>query len=170
MDRASIDLQLKLTADHALLYGPRGVAKTTSAVNAFKGEQEIFQVTLTAESNAASYLGHYVPKGGEFLWHAGPFQRAWEAGGLLVINEIDHASEDVCNLLHVILDRGVGAYFTLPTGETIKPEAGFRCIATMNGVPGDLPTPLLDRFSLRLPVIHPSQAQLDTLPPEIALT
>lgn len=170
MDRKLVETLLSLSTGHALLYGPRGTAKTTTAVEAARSGQVVFQTTFTAEGNAASHLGHYVPKGNEFVWHKGPFQRAWEEGGLLVINEIDHASEDVSNLLHALLDDGLGAYFTLPTGDTIRPKDGFRCIATMNGRPEDLAMPVLDRFAIRYPVNEPSQGQLDSLPPEVAET
>jgi MoxR-like ATPase len=170
MDRDHVEAILAATTGHALLYGPRGVAKTTTAVQAARPGQVVFQTTFTAEASAAQHLGHYVPKGPEFVWHKGPFQRAWEEGGLLVINEIDHASEDVSNLLHALLDDGLGAYLTLPTGDTIHPAPGFRCIATMNGVPGDLAAPVRDRFKIVLPVTKPSKGQLDSLPPDVRET
>lgn len=170
MDRAKVKTALALTDDHVLLFGPRGVAKTTTAVEAARPGQVVFQTTFTAEASAAQYLGHFVPKGNEFVWHKGPFQRAWEEGGLLVINEIDHASEDVSNLLHALLDGGLGAYLTLPTGETIHPAPGFRTIATMNGIPSDLHHAVLDRFSTRIPVTMPSEGQLASLPPAVAET
>lgn len=170
MNRDDIEPILSATSGHALLYGPRGVAKTTTAVDAAKDGQDIFQTTFTAEAGAAQHLGHYVPQGGEFVWHKGPFQLAWEQGGLLVINEVDHASEDVSNLLHALLDDGLGAYLTLPTGDTIQPAEGFRCIATMNGIPSDLEPAVLDRFRIRMPIGMPSQAQLDSLPPDVSET
>jgi MoxR-like ATPase len=85
-------------------------------------------------------------------------------GRPIIINEIDHASEDVSNILHFALDEGEAATLTLPNGETITPAKGYRVFATMNGQPSDLAPAVRDRLKVVIAVNAPSQAQLDRLP------
>ena len=151
---------------HAILFGPRGTGKTTAAVAAAMPGQRVISITLNSEGSAASIWGHFVPKGGEFVWNNGPAAQAWNEGALLVINELDHASEDVSNILHVLLDNPAVAQITLPTGETVSPKPGFRCIASMNGRLDDVAQPVLDRFSEKIPVLGPSKAMLKKLAPD----
>ncbi len=143
---------------HTLLYGPPGTGKTHAAQSA-----DAFSITLTAETPAAELRGHYVPKGNEFVWQDGPAITAWRKGCTLVLNEIDQASGDALTFLHAILDDPTMAQITLPTGETVRPTEGFRAIATMNGVPADLPPALLDRFMARVVVNEPHPDALQNL-------
>ena len=163
LKREDIDKLVKDSNRAALLYGPRGTGKTTIAQKSARLKQPIYSVTLTGEQSAASIVGHFIQEKGQFVWHDGPAAKAWLEGGLLIINEIDHASEDVSNILHAILDDFEVAQLTLPNNQTIKPKEGFRVIATMNGVPGDLNMAVLDRFSMILPVTMPSKEMLNSL-------
>lgn len=86
---------------------------------------------------------------------------------MLNINEIDQASPDVADALHPILDDADVAALTLSTGETVYPHADFRCIATMNGHPRDLPDAVLDRFHVNILVKEPGKEQLDLLPEDV---
>ncbi len=177
IDRDDVTDVLLATAEpeggnHVLLYGPRGTGKTTSAarsryVTPDGNPQPVYSITLTSEQSAASLWGHWMPKGDQFVWNDGPMLRAWREGALLVINEIDHASEDVQNVLHVLLDDPEVAQFTLPTGETVRPGKGFRCIATMNGFPEDISEPVLDRFGLTVDVARPSTEMIEALPEDL---
>jgi MoxR-like ATPase len=146
---------------HVLLYGWRGTGKSSVARAACA--KTPYTLTLTAEQSAASLLGHFIPKGGEFVFHYGPLSRAMKEGRPIIINEIDHASEDVSNILHFALDEGEAATLTLPNGETITPAPGYRVFATMNGQPSDLAPAVRDRLKCVIAVNAPSQAQLDRL-------
>jgi MoxR-like ATPase len=55
------------------------------------------------------------------------------------------------------LDDKETCEITLPTGETIIPHPDFRVIATMNGMPEDLPMALRDRFVVQINInaVHP---------------
>lgn len=148
-----------------LLYGPPGTGKTTFACRTAKGGH--YNVTLTEDSTVAELIGHWVPKGHEFIWHPGPASRAWTEGRRLILNEIDQAGGNVLTVLHAILDDKEIAHLTLPTGETIKPMADFSVIATMNGGLEDIPLPLLDRFDIKLKIDQPSHEAIQALPKDL---
>ena len=155
-------------SDRVLLYGVPGTGKTHQAVlTNLPINKQVFQTTLTADSSATELVGHYIPDGdGGFEWNDGIGMKAWRTGGRLVINEIDHAGIDVMSVLYAILDDPSVAKFTLPnqSKETVKPKKGFEVIATMNGVPHDLPEAIADRFSVKINIdtVHPEA--IESLP------
>lgn len=153
-------------APRVMLYGPPGTGKTTIA-NRFGKPSKVFNVYLTEDTPAAELRGHFVPKGGEWLWMHGPCVRAWIDGARLVLNEINNASGDALDLLLAILDDPEIAALTLPTGETVHPAEGCQVVATMNGEPEDLPEALADRFSVRFRIDRAHPEALASLPPDI---
>lgn len=151
-----------------LLHGKPGTGKTFHAVNAGIAEdQPVYQITMTDETPMAELRGHYIAKGSEWVWVDGPATIAWRKGARLVVNEIDRASEDALSFLYVIMDDPEFAKTTLPTGEVIAPASGFQVVATMNGVPEDLPEALQDRFPVDIEItdIHPKA--LEQLPEDL---
>jgi len=144
-----------------LLRGKPGSGKTFTAVHSgLREDQKVYQVTMTPETPMAELRGHFIAKGGDFVWHDGVAMRAWREGARLVVNEIDRAGEDVLSFLYAVLDDPEFAETTLPTGEVVRPKEGFQVVATMNGEPDDLPDALQDR----LPVdIHIQQLHPDAL-------
>lgn len=172
IDRDEIAPILAATAggrggNHVLLYGPWGTGKTSTAAESHAPGQSVRSVTLTADQSETVLKGHYIPRGGSFEFQKGPGIAAWEEGGLLIINEIHHASVDVSNLLHVLLDNPAIAHLTLPDGTSVTPQPGFRVIATMNGDPLQLDPAVLDRFSVILPVTRPGAEMLAVLPDDV---
>lgn len=154
-------------APRVLLYGPPGTGKTYAANRlGLKKNQKVYSVTLTEETPASELRGHFVPKGGEFIWTDGPAVSAWREGARLVLNEIDHAGPDCLSLLHAILDDPEFTQLTLPTKETIRPAPGFSVVATMNGEPEDLPFALADRFPIKIKVEEVNPEALNQLPKE----
>jgi MoxR-like ATPase len=149
-----------------LLYGPPGTGKTTAAVKS-SGAKRHYNLTLHEESSVAELIGHWVPKGSEFLFHHGPLTKSWTEGALFVANEIDHSCGAVLSILLAALDDDGVAHLDLPTGETVKPTKDFRFIATMNGNPSDLPEPLIDRFDIMLKISSPSIPAIDALPKDL---
>lgn len=162
-----IDAVLAVDGPHALLYGPPGTGKSFAGQRSGDTSRGVYNVTITPDTPAAELRGHYVPRGGEFIWQDGPMIRAMREGSRLVLNEIDHAGGDVLSLSLACLDSRESCAVTLPTGETVRPAAGFRVVATMNGKPDDLLPALRDRFGVALEVDAPHPAAFDALPDDL---
>ena len=159
-----IDMALKSPRIRTMLiYGPPGTGKTYVALHSGRVGKGVYCITLTEETTAAELRGHYIPKGGDVVWHDGPFTRAMREGKRLVINEISHASADVLALLFPVLESWETAQLTLPTGETVCPEKGFHVVATDNQPPDQLPEALRDRFMATLRVTEPHPDALKAL-------
>lgn len=151
-----------------LLRGKPGTGKTYHAVHsALRPDQDVYTITMTEETPAAELRGHYVPKGSDFVWQDGPAITAWREGARLVINEIDRSSEDVLSLMYALLDDPDFAELTLPTGEKVRPAEGFQVIATMNGLPEDLPDALQDRLPVDLEITDVNPAAIERLPEDL---
>lgn len=142
-----------------LLYGPPGTGKTHAACRlGLNNGQRVLSLTLTEETPAAELRGHYILKDGKYVWHDGPAVAAWRCGGRLVVNEIQRGGADVHALLLAITDDPAIAEIDLPSGEKVKPQPGFTCVATMNGEPKEQLDPaLLDRFCVAIQIdkVHP---------------
>lgn len=155
-------------ASRVLLYGPPGTGKTTAGNFTARGETtEVYNVTLTEEMPAAELRGHFVPKGGEFVWQDGPALQAYRNGGRLVLNEIDKGSADALIFCYALLDDPGISRITLPTGEHVRPHDGFTVVATTNGEPDDLPEALQDRFDVRIYIDKPHPNAMLSLPEDL---
>lgn len=159
-------------AYRVLLYGPPGTGKTTSAYNAAAAVgKSVYNITLSDETPAAELRGHFVPIGTEWKWMHGPAVRAYLEGAVLILDEIDKASQDCLDFLHGLLNdhklAGKPVSMTLPNGETISPDPGFQCIATMNGELEDLQPALQDRFSISIEVRDPHPDAISALPTDL---
>lgn len=141
------------TGEKMLLSSEPGYGKTSVVAHfANRMQKPLFVVNMTLETAGAQLIGHFIPKGGEFVWNDGPIAAAMKAGGILLINEIDHAGPDASSTLHFACDDPEVARMTLPNQEkeVLKPSPGYQVVATMNGVHDDLTPALLDRFLIRI--------------------
>lgn len=155
-------------AFRVLLYGPPGTGKTTSAYNAAKAlGKNVYNITLSDETPAAELRGHFVPTGSEWTWMDGPAIRAYREGALLILDEIDKASQDCLDFIHGLLNDPDLARITLPTGETVFMHPNFQCIATMNGELEDLQPALQDRFAIAIEVRNPHPDAVAALPKDL---
>lgn len=149
-----------------LLYGPPGTGKTTLGVNSANGKG-YHNITLHEDFTVAEFLGHWIEKGEGYEWHYGSASLAMKEGSVLILNEIDHASGPVMTKLLNILDDISIAGVRLANNEKIKPAKGFQVVATMNGLPEDLPVPLQDRFDVAVEVNTPSPDAVNLLPEDL---
>lgn len=173
LGRDDLDALLVSTRDlegqskYAVLLGPPGTGKTSSAVASLAPGQQVITYTMHIEGTAVEFTGHKEIRGGDTAYWEGIGVQAWRAGALLVINEIDNAGEDVLNYLYQLLDDPRIASIQLPDGEVVRPSPGFRVIATTNGRPEDIPAAIRDRFGVWLPYDEPSSAMYDRLDPDV---
>jgi hypothetical protein len=150
-----------------LIFGRPGTGKTHAGLRFGRVGKGVYTVTLTEEVTAAEVRGHWIFKGGDAIWHDGPFVRAMREGARLVINEISNASADVLQLLFLVLESPETAVLTLPSGETVRPAPGFHVVATDNLPPDRLPEALRDRFQCVLEITRPHPDALAGLSPSV---
>jgi len=163
--------ELKVLCEQAMLrryyiWGPPGVGKSRFGMDVLKKNFEnVYQITLNDDISVQELLGHYVPKGNEFVWHDGPIALAMrDPKGALVINELPRASGAVRDLMLAVLDDNSIASIALPTGEILKPHAKFSVMATGNDKPEEcLTEALIDRFELVLHLPMPNPELIEKL-------
>lgn len=145
------------------VWGPPATGKTFLCLNVFPGREPV-AITLHRGQPVEELRGMYVPSGNGFEWRDGPIIEAMKNGRTLLINEMGEASDDVLSLLYAVLDRPESCAYTLPNGETIRPVAGFRVIATGNTNPSDLPEAIRSRFPIQFHAVEPNPESVANLP------
>jgi MoxR-like ATPase len=127
----------------------------------------VYTITLHENSSADELRGGFLPKAGLWDWFDGVAIRAWREGAILIIEEINRASDEVKSFLHAICDSEATASITLPTGEKVKPAQGFKVIATMNGEPEELHEALRSRFPVTIKIDQPHPDAIAELPEDL---
>ena len=91
--------------------------------------RECIRVNITIETDEDDLIGGFRLVNGETVWHNGPVIDAMERGALLLLDEIDLASNKILCLQSILEGNGV---FLKKIGEHIKPAPGFNVVATAN--------------------------------------
>jgi len=91
--------------------------------------RELIRVNITIETDADDLLGGFRLVNGETVWHNGPVVEALERGAILLLDEIDLASNKILCLQSILEGKGV---FLKKIGRFVKPAAGFNVVATAN--------------------------------------
>jgi hypothetical protein len=91
--------------------------------------RELIRVNITIETDEDDLIGGFRLVNGETAWHNGPVIEALERGAILLLDEIDLASNKILCLQSVLEGKGV---FLKKIGKFIKPTAGFNVFATAN--------------------------------------
>jgi hypothetical protein len=110
--------------------GLSGNGKTFSVEQACSQlKRELIRVNITIETDEDDLIGGFRLVNGETAWHNGPVIEALERGAILLLDEIDLASNKILCLQSVLEGKGV---FLKKIGKFVKPAAGFNVIATAN--------------------------------------
>jgi len=91
--------------------------------------RELIRVNITIETDEDDLIGGFRLVNGETVWHNGPVIEALERGAILLLDEIDLASNKILCLQSVLEGNGV---FLKKIGRFVKPRAGFNILATAN--------------------------------------
>ena len=92
-------------------------------------KRELIRVNITIETDEDDLIGGFRLVNGETVWHNGPVIEALERGAILLLDEIDLASNKILCLQSILEGTGV---FLKKIGRTVRPAAGFNVIATAN--------------------------------------
>ena len=92
-------------------------------------KREIVRVNITIETDEDDLIGGFRLVNGETVWHNGPVIEALERGAILLLDEIDLASNKILCLQSVLEGNGV---FLKKIGRFVRPARGFNILATAN--------------------------------------
>ena len=91
--------------------------------------RELIRVNITIETDEDDLIGGFRLVNGETVWHNGPVVEALQRGAVLLLDEVDLASNKILCLQSILEGKGV---FLKKTGEYVHPAPGFNVIATAN--------------------------------------
>jgi len=91
--------------------------------------RELIRVNITIETDADDLIGGFRLVDGETVWHNGPVIEALQRGAILLLDEIDLASNKILCLQSILEGKGI---FLKKIGKFVKPSAGFNIFATAN--------------------------------------
>jgi hypothetical protein len=110
--------------------GLSGNGKTFSVEQACAQlKRELIRVNITIETDEDDLIGGFRLVDGNTAWHNGPVIEALERGAILLLDEIDLASNKILCLQSILEGKGV---FLKKIGRWVKPAAGFNVFATAN--------------------------------------
>ena len=110
--------------------GLSGNGKTFSVEQACAQlKRELIRVNITIETDEDDLIGGFRLVNGNTVWHNGPVIEALERGAVLLLDEIDLASNKILCLQSILEGKGV---FLKKIGKHVTPKPGFNVIATAN--------------------------------------
>ncbi len=111
---------------HQMLVGPAGSGKTTTCEKVAEAlNLEFFPMSVGPQTTKSDLLG-FIDATGHY--HATPIRKAFENGGLLLLDEVDAANAGVLTIINALLANG---YCSFPDG-VIKRHDNFRCLCACN--------------------------------------
>ena len=110
--------------------GLSGNGKTMNVQQACaQTKRECIRVNITIETDEDDLLGGYRLQDGQTVWQNGPVIEAMDRGALLLLDEIDLASNKIMCLQPILEGNGV---FLKKINKFVQPANGFNVIATAN--------------------------------------
>ena len=91
--------------------------------------RELIRVNITIETDEDDLIGGFRLVNGETVWHNGPVVEALQRGAVLLLDEIDLASNKILCLQSILEGKGV---FLKKIGKFVTPAEGFNVFATAN--------------------------------------
>ena len=92
-------------------------------------KRELIRVNITIETDEDDLIGGFRLVDGATVWHDGPVIQALNRGAVLLLDEIDLASNKILCLQSILEGKGV---FLKKIGKFVEPARGFNIIATAN--------------------------------------
>lgn len=94
-----------------------------------KLKKEFIRVQINPETDEDDLIGGFRLIDGETVFAKGPVLKAMENGAILLLDEIDRATNKIMCLQGILEGKPV---LVKKTGEIVKPKSGFNVIATAN--------------------------------------
>ena len=110
--------------------GLSGNGKTLAVTQACAvAKREMIRVNITIETDEDDLLGGYRLRDGQTVWQNGPVIEAMERGAILLLDEIDLASNKIMCLQPILEGSGI---YVKKINRYVKPKFGFNVLATAN--------------------------------------
>ena len=114
----------------AFITGMSGNGKTFGVEQACAAlGRELIRVNITVETDEDDLIGGFRLVNGSTVWHNGPVIEALERGAILLLDEIDLASNKILCLQSILEGNGI---FLKKIGRFVRPAKGFNIFATAN--------------------------------------
>tara|TARA_Y100000385_G_scaffold270960_1_gene310476 strand:+ start:2831 stop:3955 length:1125 start_codon:yes stop_codon:yes gene_type:complete len=94
-----------------------------------KLKREVIRVQINPETDEDDLIGGFRLVNGETVFAKGPVLKAMESGSVLLLDEIDRATNKIMCLQGILEGKPV---LVKKTGDIVKPAPGFNVIATAN--------------------------------------
>ena len=94
-----------------------------------QAKRDLIRVNITVETDEDDLIGGFRLVDGNTVWHNGPVIEALERGSVLLLDEIDLASNKILCLQSILEGNGV---FLKKVGRYVRPAKGFTVVATAN--------------------------------------
>ena len=91
--------------------------------------KEFIRVQINPETDEDDLIGGFRLVDGNTVWHNGPVLEALQRGAVLLLDELDLASNKILCLQSILEGNGV---FIKKIGKQVYPEKGFTVVATAN--------------------------------------
>jgi len=92
-------------------------------------KRELIRVNITIETDEDDLIGGFRLVDGATVWHNGPVIEALERGAILLLDEVDLASNKILCLQPILEGKGL---FLKKIGKFVRPSVGFNVVATAN--------------------------------------
>jgi len=94
-----------------------------------QAKRDLIRVNITVETDEDDLIGGFRLVDGNTVWHNGPVIEALQRGAVLLLDEIDLASNKILCLQSILEGNGV---FLKKVGRYVRPAEGFTVVATAN--------------------------------------